>query len=130
MLALHFGQRIPHGAEKILVRGDDGAVHVELDHGLGAIDRSDLAGGFHAQDLLRGNVGGELDHLEGFALGIQDRIVRCLDPDLLAALGDALVLRGLKFAAVQLGPEFTVIVAVAHGRFDEHAVMLALDLVE
>ena len=69
------------------------------------LDRGDLAGVFHALDLLRGDVGGELDHPDRLAVLVQDRIVGGLDPDFLAALAEALVLRGLEFAAVELGPE-------------------------
>jgi hypothetical protein len=52
MLALNFGQRITHCAEEIIVRRDDGAVHVEFDNGLGAAHRSDLAGVFHVLDFF------------------------------------------------------------------------------
>ena len=34
VLANNFGQRIAHRAQEILVRGDDGAIEVELDHRL------------------------------------------------------------------------------------------------
>ena len=37
---------------------------------------------------------------------------------------------GLELAAVELGPEIAIGRALALGRLDEHAVMLALDLVE
>ena len=36
VLALDLVERIAHRAEEILVGGDDGAVHVEFDHGLRA----------------------------------------------------------------------------------------------
>ena len=127
VLALDLVERVADGAEEILVGGDDGAVHVELDHGLGPADRGDLAGVLHALDLLRRDVGRELDHPDRLAAAIEDRIVGGLDPDLAAALAEALVLRGLEFAAVQLGPEFAIGRALALGRIDEHAVMLALD---
>ena len=93
VLALDLVERIAHRAEEILVGGDDRAVHVELDHGLRPADRRDLAGVFHALDLLRGDVGGELDDLERLAVGVEDRVVGRLDPDFLAALAEALVLR-------------------------------------
>lgn len=53
-----------------------------------------------------------------------------MDPDLLAVLAVALVLRGLELAAVQAGPEVAIAGALALGRADEDAVMLALDLGE
>ena len=127
VLALDLVERVSDRAEEILVGGDDGAVHVEFDHGLGAADRGDLAGVLHALDLLRGDVGRELDHPDRLSAGIEDRIVGGLDPDFAAALAEALVLRGLEFAAVQPGPEFAIGRALALGRIDEHAVMLALD---
>ena len=80
---------------KFCVGGDDGAVQLELDHGLRAVDRRDLAGVLHAADLLRGDVGRELDDLDRLAVAVEHRIVGRLDPDLLAALADALVFGGL-----------------------------------
>ena len=94
------------------------------------LDRHDLAGVLHALDLLRGDVGSELDDADRLAVGIEDRVVGCLDPDLAAALAEPFVLRGLEFAAIELRPEFAIGGAVALGRVDKHAVMLALDLVE
>ena len=94
------------------------------------LDRGDLAGVFHALDLLRGDVGGELDDPDRLAVCVEDRIVGGMDPDFAAALAEAPVLRGLELAAVQAGPEFAIGRALALGRVDEHAVMLALDLVE
>ena len=55
-------------------------------------------------ELLLGDVGGVLDDLEGLAVLIEDRVVGGLDPDLLAALADPLVLGRLVFAAVQRSP--------------------------
>ena len=39
MLALDFAERIAEGFEEIVVGGDDGAVHAELDHGLRPAER-------------------------------------------------------------------------------------------
>src|SRR5882762_7864958 len=44
-----------------------------------------------AQFYLGGHVARILDDLVRLAMGIQDRVVAALDPDLLAALADALV---------------------------------------
>jgi hypothetical protein len=129
MLSLDFRQAIAERVEKRLVGGDDGAVGVEVDHGLRLVDRLDLAIRIDRQHLLRRDVGRELDHLVGFAAAHQ-RIVRGLDPDRLAALADALVLGRLEFALVQRRPEIAVRRALAFGLGDEHAVVLALDLLE
>ena len=53
-----------------------------------------------------------------------------MNPDFLAALADALVFRRLEFAVVEVAPELLVFGAVAVGRLDKHAVMLAFDLVQ
>ena len=130
MLALDLVERIADRAEEMIVRGDDGAVEVELDHRLRARDRSDLAGVFHAADLARGDVGGELDHPDGLAAAIEDRIVGGLNPDLPATLGGTLVFRSLKLAAIEPGPEFPVGGALALFGIDEHAVMSPADFLE
>ena len=44
VLAPDLVQRVAQGREEVAVRGDDGAVHVELDHRLRLADRLDLAG--------------------------------------------------------------------------------------
>ena len=62
---------------------------------------------------LRGDVGGELDDLERLAVEVEDRVVGGLDPDLLAALADPLVLGGLKLAPSELLPELPVLRAGA-----------------
>ena len=127
VLALDFVERVAHRAEEILVRGDDGAVHVEFDDGLGAADRHDLAGVLHALHLLRSDVGGELDHADRLALCVEDRIIGGLDPDFACPLAETLVLRGFELAAVQPGPELAIGRALALRGINEHAVVLALD---
>ena len=91
-----------------------------------ALDRGhDLLGLLHG--LHRGgDVGGVFDDLERLAVGIQDRIVAGLNPDLLAALAEALVLVGVELAASELVPEHPILGALRVGRVDEHAVMLPL----
>jgi hypothetical protein len=130
MLARDLGERVAHRGEEIVVGGDDGAVEIELDHGLRAGDRRDLAGVLHAADLALGDVGGELDDLGRLVGAVQDRIVRGLDPHFAAALGDALVFGGLIFAAIEPGPERVIVRIVALLRRHEHAVVLACDFVE
>src|SRR6185436_13872224 len=77
-----------------------------------------------------GDVGGVLDDLEDPAIAIADRVVRGLDPDLLAALAETLVLAGVKLSAVELRPELAIFGAVAIRLLGEHRVMLAADLFE
>lgn len=71
---------------------------------------------------------GELDHLERLAGLVEDRIVGGENPDFLAALAEPLVFGCLELAAIEPGPELTIGRAVAIGRREEHAVMLALDI--
>ena len=127
VLALDLRQRIAERAEEIGVGGDDRAVHVELDHGLRLVDRRDLASEIGVLQLLRGDVGREFGDAERLAVLVEQRVVGGEDPDLAAALADALVFAGLVFAAVQPGPELAIGRAVALSLRHEQAVMLALD---
>ncbi len=61
---------------------------------------------------------------------VDDRGVRTLDPDLAAAFADSSVLPGLTLTATQLGPKLFVVIALSIAIFDEHAMMLPLDLVQ
>ena len=130
MLALDFGERVAERVQESVVGGDDGAVEIEFDHRLRAADGRDLAGVFHAAHLFRGDVAGELDHPARLAAAVENGIVGSLNPDLPAALAEALVFPRLKFAAVEIGPEFAIFGAVPQLRRDEHRVMLALDFLE
>ena len=86
VLAAHLGQRIAHRRQEVLVGGDDGAVQLELDHRLGLANGHDLAGVVGGLMHLPGDVGGVLDHLVGFAVGVENRVVAGLDPDRVAVL--------------------------------------------
>jgi len=130
MLALDFLQPVAHRGEEVLIGGDDGAVEIEFDHRLRTADGGNLAGILHVADFLLRDVGGEFDDFDGPAGAVQNRIVGRLDPDLAAALADALVLSRLKFTAVEARPERLVRVAAAQIRRREHLMMLALDFVE
>jgi hypothetical protein len=79
---------------------------------------------------LLGDVGRVLYDLERPAHFVHDRIVGSLNPYLLAALADTLVLSRVVLAAPQLFPEQAVLLAGTCGRLDEHAVVLALDFVQ
>ena len=123
-------QRVTQGLQKIVVRGKDRAVHLEFDNRLRFADGCDLAHIVCVLQLLHGHVSRKLDHLEGFSVGIQNRVIGSLNPDLLAAFADALVFGRLVFAAIQRRPELAVFAALLVGRLDKHAVVLALDLLE
>ena len=112
VLALDLIQGIAHGAEEILVRGNDGAVELEFDDRLRPVDRVDLALRLDVRffklklgQLLRCDVGRVLDDLVGLAVSIEDGIVARLQPNLAPAPGDALVLAGIELAAAELVPE-------------------------
>ena len=106
------------------------AVHRELDHRLRLADRLDLPGEIRRLQFVRGDVGGELHHLERLAGIVEDRIVGSENPHLLAALAETLVLGRLEFTAAELGPEFPIGGAVALAGRHEHLVMLALDFLQ
>ncbi len=80
--------------------------------------------------LLRRDVGGEFDDLHRLAARVEHRIVGCLDPDLAATLGEALVLGALERTVPQALPETAIVLTLSHGRFDEQAVVTALDFRE
>ena len=130
VLALDLVQPVAERLEEVVIGGDDRAVQVELDHRLGLADGGDLALEIGVLQLGGGDIRGELDDLERLAVEVEDRVVGGLDPDFLAALADALVLRGLELAVVEVAPELLVFRAVPVGRLDKHAVVLALDLVQ
>ena len=98
MLAFDFLQPVAQRLQEVLVGGDDRAVQVELDDRLGLADGGDLALVIRVLQLGGGDIGGELDDLERLAVEVEDRVVGGLNPDLLAALADALVFRGLELA--------------------------------
>ena len=113
-----------------MVGVSDGAVQIELNHGLGLADCVNLTLQVRMLKLSLGDVGGEFDDLVGLAIRSHDRVVRRLNPDLLLILPDPLELRYLRFAVVQLGPEFLILIAAPLGRINEHAVVLSLHLRE
>ena len=130
MPAADLVQRVADRLEEVLVGADDGAVHVEFDHGLRLADRCDLPGKVGGRQFRLGDVGGEFHHPERLAVLVEHRVIGGEDPDFLAALADPLVFGRLVFAAVEARPELAVGGAVALGLLDEHAVMLALDFGE
>ena len=89
----------------------------------------DLAGiGRSRSQLVRGDVGGDLDDLVDLAALVLDRVVGRLDADLAAALGEALERLRDELALAELPPELGIFGATCLLLADEHAVMLADDL--
>lgn len=130
MLALHLVEAKADHRQEVGVCSNDGAVEGELDDALRAVKGVELALIVGVAQLLRGDVGRALEHAVGFAVTAHKRVVASLDPDLPAALADALVLSDLMLAAAQSVPELAVCVTLALGRIDEHGVVLATDLLQ
>jgi hypothetical protein len=84
----------------------------------------------HAGDDLRGGVGGVFHDLVRLAVQIEDRVVGCLNPDILATLADALVFSGLVLATIEACSERGIGAAVTLGGRHEYPVMPALDFTE
>jgi len=80
--------------------------------------------------FFRGDVGGDLQHLDDLAIGADDRVVAGLNPDFAAVLGEALVLPGIEQTRAQALPEQAVLGCVTLPGVHEHAVVATLDLVE
>ena len=66
----------------------------------------------------------------GLPFDVKNGIVGSLDPDFPSALAESFVFSGLILAAIQLRPEFSIIPATSVDIVYEHAVMLALNLIE
>lgn len=122
VFAANLVERVAERVQKVVVGGDDRAVEVEFDDGLGEVHGAHLTFEFGLACAIRRDVRGELDDLVRGAMGVEHRVVRRADPYLAAAFADALVFAGVELAAAQLGPE----VAVRTGR---HVVGLAEDAV-
>ncbi len=130
VLSTHLIQAVAGDGEEVLVGRENTPIHAELDHRLRLGDRGQLPGRIGRLQFLRGDVGGELDHLVRPPLAVQHRVVRCLDPDLALPLAEAAVLSGVIFAAPQPRPEVAVFGATRLFGVDEQGMMLALDLVQ
>ena len=110
MLALYLVEGIADGAAEILIRRHDLAIELELDDRLRPMDRLDLAFALllavklKLGELPGGDIGGVFDDLVRLALFIEDRVVAGLQPNLAAALADALILAGIELAARRVSP--------------------------
>ena len=100
MPVLYLVQLVAESLQEIFVGRNDRAVHLKLDYRLRLTDGRDLAREIREAQLLLRHIGGILDHFEGFAVGIENRIVGGLNPDFFSALAEALVLRRLILATV------------------------------
>jgi hypothetical protein len=123
-------EAVAEGLEEVVISGDHLAGRGEFDHRLGAGDGVHQALEFHGGQLGGGDVGRHFHHLGHAALAIAHRIVGGLEPDLLAALAQALVLAGVEFAAAKPVPEGLVVGALRIGWIDELPVMAAFDLIK
>ena len=63
--------------------------------------------------------------LQGPSRGVEDRVVRRLDPNPLPAFRHALVFGGTEFASPKAGPEIVVVLRSPMLGRDKHAVMTA-----
>jgi hypothetical protein len=84
----------------------------------------------HAVFDLRRHISGELDHLHEQPFRILDWVVGCLNPDRPATFAEPLVFGGLILTAPEHLPKRLISRTVSLVRLDEHAVMVALDLVQ
>ena len=121
---------VAEGREEVLVRVQDRPVHRELDHCLRLADGLDLSRVIGVLELLRRDVDSDLHHLDDLTFAVEDWVVGSLDPHLASALGDALVLRGLKLAEAELRPEGPIGLGFSRRGIHEQPVVLAADLVE
>src|SRR5688572_27464212 len=76
----------------------------------------------------RSDVTGEFDYFERLTVQIENRIVRCLNPDLLAVLTEPPVLRAVILAPVQAGPKLLIFAPLPLGLVDEDVVVTTLNL--
>ena len=127
MLAQDVIEFVADRYQEVLVGAQDMAAHVELDDGLGFADGADLRFELGVAYFLGGNVAGKLDDLKRLAVSVEDRIVRRVQPDFAAALGDALVFARIVLTCRQRFPEVAVGIAGNHGGVTEHPMVLAAD---
>ena len=77
---------------------------------------------------VTGDVRGVLHHFRNASVGVNNRIVGPLNPDLASPLADPPELTGMKLTPSQTGPKIPVFGAQACGLVTKHAVPLPLDL--
>ena len=109
MLADDFFLRISDSVQEVIVRLQNVAIHVEFDGGLSPVDGGQLSFVVSIPELGYCDVGCILDDLEWFAVTIDNRVVRCLNPDFSTALANPFVFACVIFAFIQVGPELTIL---------------------
>jgi len=124
MLVLDLCQGVAQRGEKIVVRRDDRAIHVEFDHCLRLGYGLDFPSRVCVFELLLG----VFDHLDWLAVEIEDRVVGSLDPNFLATFAQSLEFFGDVFTPIELGPKFPVLSAGRKRFLDKHPVVLTLNL--
>ncbi|MNE37936.1 hypothetical protein D3C80_1318110 [compost metagenome] len=135
MSALHVVQRT---AQQQLGEADDGVhrradlvAHVGQE---GAFRRRSALGALLGLEQLalhlamKADVAGELDHLAGFAVGREDRVIGRLDPQLAAVEREPVVFAGFVFTAAEALPQIAIGHAFGDARRAEDLVMAAANL--
>jgi len=98
VLTDNFIKVIAGRCEEVRVRRSDVAQRIEFDNGLSAIDCLDLALGQRILRDLRSHVCRKFHHADQLTRPVKYRVVGRVDPQLIAALGNALEHIRLAFA--------------------------------
>ena len=130
VMAFDLIERVAQYLQEIFVGSEDFSVEAEFDHGLRLADGGELALIVRALQFLLGDIGRVFHDLEWFTIQITNWVVARLNPNLPAALGNALVLIRVVLSATELFPEQPVFCALPVVWVDEHRMVLALDLIE
>ncbi len=122
-LAAQLLEAVAGQAQEVGVGRAEGAVEIELGHGLRLADGRQLAEAIGELEHLLGDVDRVLDDLERPSAPVEDREIGRLDPDGLAVLAQPLVLGRLGLPGAQAVPEGTVGGGIAVGGIHEAAVV-------
>jgi hypothetical protein len=109
MFAHYLGFLVTHQVKEQRIGVADGAIEVELAHSLGTIQGLDDTVELGVLAFLFSDVGGELDHLGGLAIGSEDRVVAGAQADFGPVTGDPLELPAEVITVAQLLPELRVL---------------------
>jgi hypothetical protein len=128
VLAHHVLTPVAKGLQEVRIGVQHPARQVELDHGLHAVNRRHLALKVCLLHPLRGDVGGQLDHAHHVALSVPHRVVRGLQPDRLARLGDPQKHILAHLSGAQPIPQRPIRLAAGHLGRAKNAVVLPQNL--